>query len=139
MKIDIPTIKAGYQYVCSLTGQVAQRTVKWIDSASIHFQSFPNSYAALIVANIVFFEIALAVCRIANHLFNKYKDYHDLDPHERCWRSLNLGLLFVTALGGANRGFCKEFRIPLSGWKVVTISILTSFIYFYLRNLLDKE
>lgn len=135
VRIDFSGFDTAYQYVYQIAGQLAQHTVKWIDKASVYVQYPPISYLALISANILFFEVALSICRLTNCIFNccRTKD-EDLQHREQRWRSIGLGMLFIATVVGTNVVFCRALRVPLSCWKVVAVSCGTHFTYLCIRS-----
>jgi hypothetical protein len=135
VRTELSAMQWAYESIWHSLGQWGQQSVKWIDSASLYLQKGPQAYLALIGANIIFFELALAVSRLANFLFNQCQgDFGDLESDEKTARSLVLGLVYVITLGGANWAFCNMVRLPISPLKVTVVSILTCSAYLFYKT-----
>lgn len=134
MRIELPIVQSAFEYICHMTGQLAQYTVKWIDVASPYIQNSPASYISLIGANIILFEVAVAISRLVSRLLNVYHDYDDLMDAAKKRRCVGLGLFFVSIIGTGNLIFCKNFRLPLFPWKVIAVSFTTCLVYLYCKT-----
>lgn len=124
-----------YEYAWKVADQWAQHTVRWLDSASFYLQNHSLAYLALIGANLIFFEVAIAISRLGNNLFSRCNgDYEGLQGGEGYAYSLGLGGLFAATLGVSNWVFCKMLRIPLAGWQVTAVSVATCFFYLCYKS-----
>jgi len=121
------------EYISSAIGHLAQHIVKHIDTASLYVQNKFVAYLSLIGANLIFFELAVFICSLVNDFFNHHHNYESLSESDRYGRSLCLGTIFFSILGGSNRIFCKSLRIPLSNIGVGIVSGLTCLIYIYYK------
>lgn len=137
MKVERSDVQLVYDSIYQIVGQLAQYTVKWINKASLYIQNSPTAYSciALIGANIVFFEVALTICRVANCLFNCFHAYKNLQRDGQRLLSFSLVGLFVSTLTGANWVFCKTFCLPIACWKATAISFTTQCVYLCCRSI----
>lgn len=124
------SVEQAYHYGYDLGSQWSKHIVKWLDSASHYLPASSTAYVSVIGANLVFFEVAVNVCRVVHHCsMRSSEDYYEMPSDDRINRSLVLGGLFVATLGVSNWAFCKLLHLPLSKWKIVALSIGTCLIY----------
>lgn len=138
MDISIPSIphevERAYQLFRLHASQWANITVRWIDGASLHLQNPWAAGASVFVMNLIFFEVALRVCRSFHRIINRDTPYELIPECDRNAAALGLGTLFVATVGLANWAFCKMLRLPLSNWNVAAISLPTGFFYLIWKS-----
>jgi hypothetical protein len=140
LRIDVPSlpiqVKSAYACVYAQVGKWANYTVKWIDEVSLYLQNPLLAGSALVVLNMVFFEVALVICRLIHHVLNQRVNDEVLPESERSVRQFGLGVVFVTTLGISNWICCKMLHLPLSKWKVIALSLSTG-LFYLLRKIKD--
>lgn len=135
MQVELSKIKMPYEFIEYTTGELKKYIFKWLNSASLSVQNRSVvTYLSLVGANLVFFEVAIAICQVVDGVFNKYCNYEDLSATDQIRRSWCLGALFISILGGSNWVFCKSLLIPFSPWKVGIVSSATCFIYLCYKS-----
>lgn len=118
--------------------QISLQLVKWFDYAarvintSSAVSSTVRATLALMGLNIVFFEVAVVICAIADKLFNCFYLYNELSENGKIARSLVLGGLFVIAVGSANQLFRAMLRISLPAWWIVVVALATDLVWMSL-------
>lgn len=133
MRIDLAVLPVQVQ----LAGErISLRLVKWFDhtagvinTSSTYLPAPVRATLAVMGLNIVFFEVAVLVCAIANKLFNCFYPYSDLNENGKAAWRLVLGSVFVIAVGVANQLFRMMLNISLPAWWIAVVAVLTDLVW----------
>lgn len=119
------SIQSGFRTIYAQVGSWVNYSVRLIDASSPYLQRPLASTAFLIGMNLGFFEAALRIGKMVNHLLESYEPRENLTDRGKNFRAVLLGSTFAGLIGIANYSICKMFRIPLETWKVISIVIIT--------------
>lgn len=105
--------------------------VRSIDDCAPYVQNTMRASVLFVIANVAFFELSLAFCKLVNRGCNWVSPYKELSDRGKAARSFVLGSAFVCTLGIANHTLRTLLRIPLPLWQVVGIGLVTNIIYLF--------
>lgn len=116
-------------------GKLANRTVKVLKPYLDYVRSDKRAAgASVVIANIIFFEIALRVANLAEILFTRlFGEEEHLSQTGKGIKGIFMVVLLTSLIAGMNAGLSKGLKLPLSPLMTAAISASSCVSYICFR------